>query len=67
MKLAFKNWKELDLNKAEFYCHYCNCSDYTIKTDSDEVQFYVEAKCCQSKFSIDYLFLHLTPTYEHTR
>mgnify|MGYP007057166861 CR=1 FL=1 len=49
------NWKE------KFKCHFCNKEEYTIENNI------VISKCCWRKYSIDYLYLHLTPDYLHTR
>lgn len=46
---------------AKFKCHQCNKEEYTIKWNI------IISNCCNKEYSIDYLYLHTTPTYSHTR
>ena len=45
----------------QFKCEYCNKKEYTLK---DNI---VTSKCCNRKYSVDYLYLHEGKTLLYSR
>lgn len=55
-----KYWKMVN-EDTKFKCEYCNKTEYKIENNI------VISKCCNRKYSIDYLYLHIWKTLLHTR